>query len=271
MPTSTEGEAFKYEAEAAENGWHATASLRAAIGPRPLPSLNLPNVAIHVLKTSRDLLDPAVRARFEKVPAELFDHGLLDRLEPAAWAVWYGHTLCASLASDSGGAKVSEATLALATTIKTRMLRVAEYTLLDHPKAMREVAAIRSGSGYADLARDLTRLAWLYTNHPTLVSGGGVHYDPEDVVRAKEAAAAILYETGESQPQELVKAKGETGAAFVVLQDTYQRIGRWGDALWNTDDYLPSLYSLRSLSRRSAASGQQDEDEDAVEGEPGER
>jgi hypothetical protein len=245
MPTSSTDE-LHYDPEAAENGWNATADLRSEVGPSTLPALNLTDVSVLGLRVSRELMKPEVRAPFEKLATiNLFDVSLLDRIEPASWAVWYGDTRIDTLTMTVGRGKLRVETVDKATAIRGRMLRVGEYMLSTNAKASRELADIRSGHGYADLAKDLVRLASLYQTYAEVVSKGGAHYDAADVDTAKAISGEILYELGDSEEKELSNMKDETARAFVVLESAYETVRRWAGAIWDDPDYFPSLYSTR--------------------------
>ncbi len=251
MPNTTDTAGHStYDPQAAESGWRATAGLRAAVEDAHLPSVDLADVSILGLHISRELLQPDVRSRFERQDPQSFDHALLDRIEPASWGLWYANTRRASLEATAGGGRVKGTTLEQALATKARMMRVCEYMLVDDPKAGLEIASIRGGTGHKDLASDLTRLAALYDGHAELLaSGGGRYYDASDSAAAKASAGQILFELGEGQAKALQDAKDDAARAFVVLQDAYDRIRRWAAAIWNDDDRLPSLFSVRPSGR----------------------
>lgn len=247
-----EEDVFEYDPEAAEDGWTALVSNRAAVGSTPLPSLDLASVAILGLRAARRLLVPETRAPFEAQLPQFFDPAILDRLGPAAWAVWYGETRRRTLEATSSGGKLSVKTLERSTDVKQRMLRVVSHALGEHPKAGREVESIRAGRGFADLGQDLVRLAGLYEKYRKIVEKDGLYYDAADVSLAKSLAGQILFEMGESQTQELTELKGELAQAFVVLRQDYDTVRRYAAAFWNDDDYFPSLYTTGPSSRSSS-------------------
>ncbi len=256
MPTSPGEEdlVFQYDPEAAENGWNATAANRSAVGPASLPSVDLSDVAVLGLRTARTLLRPEIRRPYEAQLAEVFDPAILDRLEPASWAVWFGDSLRRKLESTTSAGKLSVDTLERSTTVRKRMVRVAEYTLIDHPKAGRQVEAIKAGRGFADLGRDLTDLSGLYRDYRGIVSQGGLHYQATDEALAKTLAAQILFELGESQTEALKKIKLELSQAFALLKHDYNKIRRFAAAFWDDDDYFPSLFTASSSSSSSSSS-----------------
>jgi hypothetical protein len=68
----------------------------------------------------------------------------------------------------------------------------------------------------------------------------------------------MLYEIGDSEEKLLQEIKAETASAFVVLQTAYDEVRRWADAIFHTDDYFPSLFSVRphgSRAKKPAAAG----------------
>ena len=249
MPTSNTDE-LHYDPKAAENAWTATADLRSAVGAATLPALDLGDASVLGLRVSRDLLKPEVRGKLEKLPKDLFDHDLLDRIEPASWALWYGDQRMRTLAATVDGGKVQMKTLDAAKAVRDRMLLVTDYMLSSDPAAARVIADIKSGHGYSDLAGDLTRLAGLYQKYESVVSKGGAHYDAADVDAAKASAGQILYELGDSEEKQYRAMKVETAQAFAVLENAYDTVRRWAAAIWADPDYIPSLYSVRTRTSR---------------------
>lgn len=254
MPTSDE---IQFDSKAAERGYDRTAALRAAITDATLPRADLQQVAVFCLRQARLLERPDVKARFALLPDALLPEGARTTFGDLAWALWHATVQRAAAESREAGARVPIALVQRAGEVRSRMMRVAEYVLGDDPDFGREVASIRSGSGYADSAEDLTRLAILYEAHRERVSAGGVHYRAGDAKLAKELAAQILKELGSSETPAAAKARDESARAFRALERSYQSIRRWGVALFDDGEILfPSLYSVgRSSGGGGGGSG----------------
>ncbi len=246
---------IEYDADAAERGWEATKSLRDAIESASLPNLDLKNAARLGLSAAQIVLKPEIRRRYELLSPKLFDHAILDRIEPAAWAVWFAETRREPAEARDSTVQVDVAIIAKALDMKTRMLKVCDYVLVD-PKDLAEVASIRSGQGYMDLASDLSRLATLYTKHSKVFAdGGGVHYRASDLRDAKRTSAEILAELSAGETPPVQKAKADAALAFAVLQSAYDELRIWQAPLFRKDVF-PTLYALRP--RRSGASTKAD-------------
>ncbi|AKF03535.1 hypothetical protein DB32_000684 [Sandaracinus amylolyticus] len=269
MPDTREEE-VRYDAEAAERGFRDTTALRAAVRDPSAPrGLDLQQAALFGLRIARQLAEPAVKARFDRLPDDLLSPSARNTIGPAAWALWYAVARRASATAGESSARLSEATLQRASAIKARMMKVAEYVLDGDARAATELASIRAGAGHADLAEDLTRLAALYREHAARLAEGGVHYRRTDARSARDAAAAILAELNDDEPSEARIAREDAFRAFRVLEQTYEPVRLFGRALFAHDgeERFPTIYSIRPArgSRTSEEGegeeeGEQDED-----------
>lgn len=239
-------EELRYDAQAAERGYRDTSSLRAEVRDASPPRIDVQQAAIFGLRIANEIEKPEVRARFAKLPEDLLSSAVLGRMGSASWGLWYAGAQRSTAEAKDSGARVSAATLKRAAEVKGRMMRVADYILGDDPDAGPEVASIRAGSGYADTAEDLTRLAKLYAAHAEQLEGAGTHYRPADARLAKEVAALILSELGSSDTPQIMTAKDEAARAFRVLETTYEQVRKFGVALFEDgEERFPSIYSIR--------------------------
>jgi hypothetical protein len=106
--------------------------------------------------------------------------------------LWFIDSRYQSFAAIATNVRVDVQTVNESTTLRTRMLRVLDYHFEDHPGIQSELADIRAGQGYQDMASDLTRLAGHYSAHKHKLSVDKVRYDPADEARARALAKRIL-------------------------------------------------------------------------------
>jgi hypothetical protein len=82
-----------------------------------------------------------------------------------------------------------------------------------------------------------------------------VKYDEADVEAANGASAQILLELGENEKETLKKAKEDAGRAFAVLERDYDEVRRWALPIWQDEDLVPTLYSVRGAGRTPRRGG----------------
>jgi hypothetical protein len=121
----------------------------------------------------------------------------LPDLAHAAWYICHRQDEQAALSSE---ARLSAALAETGARLRARMLRVLDFHFEDDPDVGPTLAYIRRGSGYHDLADDLTGLATLYGRHKGSLHGTPAHYHPGDEKEALAAAARILTELGAGAP-----------------------------------------------------------------------
>lgn len=246
-----------YDVALGQRSFDALAGLRAAV-PREspaMPKLDPQDVATLVIGIARRIAEPSIRKRFENVERELARE-VVDRLEPAAWALWHATQRRSVAVAATSDALVPMGVVTESTALKSAMLRVVQYHLDEVPGAAEEIAAIVSGQGHADLASDLDRLAQLYEDHAELLAEDTRRYRAADALRARELAQAIVSAMG---AQSSDTAADALRRAFVVLDETYAPIRAFGLAIFRLEggeEMFPSLFSVRApRSTRPAAPG----------------
>ena len=258
-----------YEENTAEEAFQTTASLRAAIQRPSLPPLNLQAVAVLGLNVANELDRPEIKKRFGKLHPDLLPPELISRIRPAAWALWYATVQRRRAQTQEKGGRVSVEVLESATEIKNRMMRVAEYMLVDDEEAAAEISSIRANTGHLDLAEDLQRLAQLYMHYAETLSSAGAFYRPEDVDAAKRRAEDIITELSINETTDAQQAQEEAARAFTVLMETYEPVRRFAVALMPDDlTRFPSIFSVRRARRRSPTSEQPDTPEPSDSQQP---
>lgn len=192
--------------------------------------------------------------RLALLPSELFDatarvRELVDLSLAASWIATRGLTVRAAQSE----AQLPQALVQDATAVKARMQATCEYCL-DDVDAVRELASIRSGTGYDDLKHDLRRLAVLYRDRKAELSGR--KYDAADEAKALALADEInLRQRGpttadqaklERRVWKLLRAAGERAydAAHFVT-----------DTLPLVQKSIPSIHAWRTRARTGSGDG----------------
>jgi hypothetical protein len=158
------------------------------------PNIDLQSAAMAALV----LVDRAKQAdrlaRFALLPAALFSKSALEDLETVANATLHVELESLREGAANTGVKVDVAIVQEATDLRERMLRTAEYNLGHLEPVARELADIRLGTGYLDLANDCSRLAAVYAAYKTDLAVDKRYYDAADAAHATAVAQKIRAE-----------------------------------------------------------------------------
>ncbi len=259
---------FVYDAQSAERGYRDTTALRAEVRDAALPALDLQKAAIFGLRMAGELEKPEIRAKFAKIHDDLLSPSVVHRIRPAAWALWYASAQRKTTEAVVSAQRLSLETLKRATELRKRMMRVVEYMFADDATLGSEIASIRAGVGYADLASDLTRLAAVYDAQKTRLSAAGEHYRAGDAEQARLVTGAILSELAVGESKSAAEAREEAARAFIVLSSAYDHVRRFGLAMFDDgESRFPSIYSIRTPSRPSRSGGGDSDSGDVPGGE----
>jgi hypothetical protein len=224
--------------------------------------------AIAALAVARELNQPPMRARFERLPKEEFNIADLEDLEAAALAAWYAATELLSANVKGTEAKLPVELVSEATELKTVMLKVGDYNFDADTPVGRELADIRIGTGYRDLAQDLSRLGKVYRSEAEKLKKDGVRYRAEDADRAEKLSHRILEELGSARSVEQKLWTERVLRAWTLLYSLYNEVT--GTAAWlrrreGGASLSPSLVAAGRTARRARAGGANGADENAEE------
>lgn len=225
---------------------------------------SLDKAILHAASIGRMVKQPGVRARFAGMPAGDFDQQHVERLETVALAAWHAAVSLESASVQTSGARISEADVAEGTKLKKRMIKVLEYHLGHLDEVAKELAAIRTGSGYLDLADDLVRLAALYLHHAADLGADTRHYRAADRDRAGRLAHAIHQVLGDGRDTDANYWSDTLARAWALLVATYSEVsaaGRWLYRHEQGEQRFPSIYTVGR--RRRARPVDADADADA--------
>jgi len=209
-------------------------------------NLDLQKAAIAALAVGRMVKEPEVRARFRKLPESEFPQAYVDDLEAFALAALHVSVELLTATAASSEAKLPGSLVEEATAIKQRMLRLVEYHFGDDPEDGPEIASIKSGAGYADLASDLLRLAKLYTKRHAEAELDAKHYLASDRTDARRAANAIVTLLGAAKNRDESTWADLAARSFTFLVRAYGEVSAGGRFLYRNDgaeERFPSLYA----------------------------
>jgi hypothetical protein len=233
-------------------------------------STDMRRAIVHGWSVGRMVQNPEMRAEFESLPARRFDPLHIWRLEQAALASWYVSLLVRTASALSTGAKLPEELLTGGTELRQLMIKVILY-MVGHVKGIStQVDDIRTGKGHIDLADDLMRLADLYDEHALALAADQTHYRPEDAVKARKIAQAILMVLGDGRASDTAYWADYQARAWSLLVNTYEEVaaaGRWLFRHENGDALFPSLYTVgrQRRTRRGEDDAQPGDEPEAPE------
>jgi hypothetical protein len=145
-----------------------------------------------------------------------------------------------------------------ADTLRAQMLRVLDYNAGDQAIIARQLAAIRSGSGYQDLANDLDDLADLYETLAPTLARDTVHYRADDAPRARAAARVIIEQLDLQRRSDITHWIDQQRRVWTLLALSYNEVRAAVHFIWRHDaatcERLPSLRQTSSSSSSSSSS-----------------
>lgn len=271
MTKKAKGVSQAFEPEAARAAFERLLPRLEAIPAERLqvPRTSVDGAAIVAYGVARELHQPKVRALFERLPAELFNIADLDDLGPAALAAWSAATELLSANARGSEAKLPVALVDEATKLKARMLRVADYHFEPDSPQGREVADIRAGTGYRDLAQDLVRLARLYRDNEETLRRDTVRYQAEDADQAEVLAGTIFRELSAARNSEQRRWSERVMQAWALLSELYDEVTATATWLRRRESGAPRYPSLVTAGRAAPRRGQgTGEEASEVEAEP---
>jgi hypothetical protein len=233
--------------------------------------VNISAAAVATLARVLDLRKTPMSARLAALPAAEFDAGCVLRVEQASRVCLDLTTQIRTSQAVPSEARVDASVITEGTQRKTRMLRVLKHYFEEHPIHGPEIADIRLGSGYADLASDLKRLAVLYKNPEVLalVSKDPAFYDPKDAPRARALAQAIHEQLEAARSSEEQRLSRELARAWTLLGGAWEQLRRGIAFLaWNDPATLALFPPLFSLGRSAPGSRTQTPTEDPTDPTP---
>lgn len=226
-----------------------SAAAREALQPAELLRLSFDvTLAVNIALAAAPRL-AELKEEIAKLP---IDHSLIDQLDTYAHAVGYAQALY-SVASVSQELQVVYTdALARRTTLRSDAANLATHGLVSQDK----VLAIKGDVGYRNVGYELLALISILRGAGTRIQGR-IATLPEDLDRAEEVATELLELTArkEQRQQGDVRATEDRLRAITLMVKAYNQARRavhflrwdYGDA----DKITPSIYTARSVKRRS--------------------
>lgn len=202
--------------------------------------------------------EPERLALFERLAqVELYDLALPERVETLARATWFARQRQLGLLALSSAASLPPDVLRDAQLRRRTMLKVLEHWFDDDPAIASEVAMIREGAGYQDLANDLEALADIYQRPAVraVIAEDRKHYDKNDVKLARSLAKSIFTGLGLGRESEAQRWASLASRAWTLLLQAYEEHRSAGTFLFDAREDVEETYpSLVSAARRSPPS-----------------
>lgn len=245
-----------YSALKGEVAYEALAAELAALDARALEPgrAQYADAARAVVAAMKLVAQPAIRARFDALPAAEFAHVELDRASALAEAMLYIRQKYESAAARSSAASVPAAFVDEAMQLKSRMLEVLDYVVGDLGGMAAELASIRSGAGYTDLTQDLARLSRLYQEHRKALAADRVKYAATDARRAAELNRVILESLRTDATAEWID---QSQRAWTLLRQAYDEVRAAALFLFRGEPerraLFPSLFAAGRADRAAPA------------------
>jgi hypothetical protein len=202
------------------------------------------------LARALDLGHNELGARLAALPVREFDMSCVRRTEQASRACLELLSRVRTSKAQASEARIDAALAAEATEVRSRMMRVLGHYFDPHPVHGLEIADIRLGSGYADMAQDLKRVSALYLlpDVAAVVKLDPVFFRATDAARARQLAQSINEQLEAARTTAERQAALDLARAWTLLGAAWDQVRRgitflaWSDPA--TLANYPPLYSL---------------------------
>lgn len=218
-------------------------------------NVDLQIAAVFALGVSRQITEPAVRARFARLATTgEFEDACVDDLSVVAQAAWYARHRFLLASATHSDARVSLELLDEATALRTRMLKVADYWLSDDATLAAELTVIRAGTGYQDLANDLIALGAMFDRNAATLAQDRKLHQATDAATASRLSGLILEQLGAAATEEQNEWSAMQPRVWTLLLETYSEVQRGGQFLFARDRAAERFPSLAAVGRSPARS-----------------
>lgn len=219
------------------------------------PNVDVQVAAVAALGVARGIDEPAIRSRFKALgKTGEYDARCIDDLAIAAQAAWYARHMAVRADAVRSDAQVPAAITEEATALRATMAKATEYNLGDDPRETDELAFLRGGHGYQDLANDLLAYAAMYERNKKALALDQKHYRARDIARAQELGGQIIAALGESATAEQREWSDLQARAWTWLLRVYGEVQRGGRFLFAYDDAEAKFPSLVAVARAGRTS-----------------
>lgn len=203
---------------------------------------------IHALRVAEAIETQDLTKQFQRLAG--LEMNYIENLRPLAWAAWHCSVQLEAAAAAEKIGRLDRTLLERATERRTRMLNVLEYHLGDEPAVARELTAIRAGSGYTDLASDLSRLAQLSEARAADLVTDRKHYVATDARDARSDAQAILQGLAVAETDAVAHWRDQLDRCWTALLEAYGELRAAAQWLWRHEPQILALFeSLYAVTR----------------------
>lgn len=206
------------------------------------PRCDCGQVAAAALKLAAHIETPKVKQLFDLLPSALMGDATPDLLHRLAQALFFVDTRARSFVATQAAKRVDAALVAQGVAVRDRMLRVLAYHFHDHPLMMAELASIKGGSGYMDLASDLARVGTHYSSHRATLETDRVQYDARDENLSRGISHEIFLALSASEDRSILDLRNR---AYTMTARVYGRLKEAGDFIFANDaaelEHFPPL------------------------------
>ncbi len=215
-----------------------------ALTTRTRLNLDLSQAATIAVQAALKITDDT-RATFAQMPAIFFNPAHLANLEKHGRAARYvTRKLRQARVLGESDARLPADLVDACTSQYARMFRVADYALGDQETVARQLAAIRSGHGYQDLANDLDDLSDMFDAHAQTLARDQIHYRSDDAQQARILARKIIEQLDIQRRTDITHWTDQQSRIWTLLAKSYGEVQRTARYIWPdnkdiTDNFPP--------------------------------
>ena len=217
--------ASKLDPKTTQNAFESMSSELGAVpaGDVMTPNSDAQQAAVAALALVDVMEAPSRANAFDELPERMIARDASRSLERAALATWYAASCLQDEQALASGAKVSVDVMERATKLRAKLLKQLEYHLDESPQVLAQLADIRIGAGYQDMASDLSRLGRLHGDHAAVLSGDA-RYDANDAATAQTLATEIVESLRASMGKEVAEWTDKRNRAWTVMAGIYSDV-----------------------------------------------
>ncbi|MFO0613178.1 MAG: hypothetical protein U0414_11340 [Polyangiaceae bacterium] len=157
-----------------------------------IPNCDIIQTAVVSMQLVDVLRSARIAPAFAMLSADVMGDATPERVETLAQTLFFLETRIRTKNATSNEIRVDVELITQGTAVRDRMLRVLAYHFESNPVMKAEVADIRLGAGYVDLASDLARVATHYSTHREILSKDTFQYDAKDEDLARGISREIM-------------------------------------------------------------------------------
>lgn len=240
LPTDVPARVLSYDPLVGEEAFSARHPSLRAMDPSQViaPNCDCSTAAAVSLQVANAASVPPRAAMFTALGTFLGEH-TPELLRTQAWTLWYLESRLQSILATKTEARVSPALVDEAIKARVRVVRLLDYHFGDNPLMAAELRDINLGSGFMDLASDMTRLAGHISVHKVQLSADPVNYRADDEAKLRGFANEILAALNGDRSNETADLRNR---AWTQLSTTYWNLKAAADFLFRNSPPEMALF-----------------------------